>query len=169
MAGHQTRHGRNPQKVRAAMRLVSLGVALLAVGSAGAQAKSSGGYTSAQSSRGAAVYSQDCAQCHGANLQGDSGPTLSGQTFQQAYGTGTAAQLYDFISRQMPQDEPGSLSQQQYLDVTGYILSQNGIRSDNSPLSIASLGQIRMSEQRVNQSTPGPNTDEIVRAAPPVR
>jgi alcohol dehydrogenase (cytochrome c) len=89
------------------MRLVLLGVALLAVGPAGVQAKSSAGYTSAQASRGAAVYSQDCAQCHGANLQGDSGPTLSGQTFQQAYGTGTAAQLYDFISRQMPQTQPG--------------------------------------------------------------
>jgi len=141
------------------MRLVLLIVALFAMGSAGAQEKS----------RGAAVYAQDCAQCHGASLRGDSGPPLTGQAFQQAYGTGTAAQLYDFISRQMPQDAPGSLSQQQYLDVTGYILSQNGIRSGNTPLSIASLGQIRMSEQHVNQSAPGPNTDEIVRAAPPVR
>jgi alcohol dehydrogenase (cytochrome c) len=141
------------------MRLVLLIVALFAMGSAGAQEKS----------RGAAVYAQDCAQCHGASLRGDSGPPLTGQTFHQAYGTGSAAQLYDFISRQMPQDAPGSLSQQQYLDVTGYILSQNGIRSGNTPLSIASLGQIRMSEQHVNQSAPGPNTDEIVRAAPPVR
>jgi len=107
--------------------------------------------------------------CHGASLQGESAPALTGQIFRQAYGAGTAAQLYDFISRQMPQDAPGSLSQQQYLDVTGYILSQNGIRSGNTPLSIASLGQIRMSERHVNQSAPGPNTDEIVRAAPPVR
>ncbi len=86
------------------------------------------------------------------------------------HGTGTAAQLYDFISRQMPQNAPGSLSQQQYLDVTGYILSKNGIRAGNTPLSIASLGQIRMSEPHVNQGgAPGPNTDEIVRPAPPVR
>jgi arylsulfatase A-like enzyme len=39
----------------------------------------------------------------------------------------TAAQLYDFISHQTPQDKPGTLSQQQYLDVTAYILSRNGL------------------------------------------
>jgi PQQ-dependent dehydrogenase (methanol/ethanol family) len=151
------------------MRSVLCIVALLAAGAAGAQAKSGGSYTSAQASRGATVYAQDCAQCHGASLRGDSGPPLTGQIFQQAYGTGTAAQLYDFISRQMPQDEPGSLSQQQYLDVTGYILSRNGFPSGNTPLQIASLSQIRMSEGRVSQTAPTANTDEIVRAAPPVR
>ena len=151
------------------MRPVFLIVALLAASSAGAQSKSSGGYTSAQASHGATVYAQDCAQCHGASLRGDSGPPLTGQTFQQAYGTGTAAQLYDFISRQMPQDKPGSLSQQQYLDVTAYILSRNGFASGNTPLQIASLSQIRMSELHVSETAPGPNTDEIVRAAPPVR
>jgi alcohol dehydrogenase (cytochrome c) len=151
------------------MRLVLLGVALLAVGSAGVQAKSSGGYTSAQASHGAAVYSQDCMQCHGANLQGDSGPALAGQIFQQAYGTGTAAQLYDFISRQMPQNQPGSLSQQQYLDVTAYVLSRNGYPSGNTPLQIASLSKLPMGQQHVSSTAPGPNTDEIVRAAPPVR
>src|SRR5882757_319971 len=124
------------------MRLVLLIVALFAMGSAGAQEKS----------RGATVYAQDCAQCHGASLRGDSGPPLTGQPFQQAYGTGTAAQLYDFISRQMPQDKPGSLSQQQYLDVTGYILARNGFPSGNTPLQIASLSQIRMSEQHVSET-----------------
>jgi alcohol dehydrogenase (cytochrome c) len=151
------------------MRLMFCIVSLLAASAAGAQAKSGGSYTSAQVSSGAAVYAQDCAQCHAASLRGDSGPPLTGQTFQLAYGTGTAAQLYDFISRQMPQDKPGSLSQQQYLDVTAYILARNGLPSGNTPLQIASLAQIRMSQQRVSQTAPASNTDEIVRAAPPVR
>src|SRR3984893_16501510 len=151
------------------MRLVLLIVAVLAVSTAGAKTKSDGGYTSAQASRGATVYTQDCTQCHGASLQGDSGPPLTGQTFHQAYGAGTAAQLYDFISRQMPQNQPGSLSQQQYLDVTAYVLSRNGVASGNTPLKIASLSQVRMSGQGLSQTPAGPNTDEIVRAAPPVR
>ena len=92
------------------MRLVLLIVALSAMGSAGAQEKS----------RGAAVYTQSCVNATARISRGDSGPPLTGQMFQQAYGTGTAAQLYDFISRQMPQDKPGTLSQQQYLDVTAY-------------------------------------------------
>ncbi|MDB6157527.1 MAG: pyrrolo-quinoline quinone [Gammaproteobacteria bacterium] len=151
------------------MRSVLLIVAVLTVSSAGAKTKSDGGYTSAQASRGATAYTQYCTECHGASLQGGSGPPLMGQMFRQAYGAGTAAQLYDFISRQMPQNQPGSLSQQQYLDVTAYVLSRNGVASGNTPLHLGSLSQIHMSGQSLSQTPTGPNTDEIVRAAPPVR
>ncbi|HEY4445772.1 MAG TPA: PQQ-binding-like beta-propeller repeat protein [Steroidobacteraceae bacterium] len=151
------------------MRVALLAVAFLAGSPAGVQAKSGGAYTVAQASRGAAVYTQYCTQCHGANLQGESGPALSGQILQQAYGKGTAAQLYDFISRQMPQNSPGSLSREQYLDVTAYILSRNGFPSGNAALNMGSLSQVRMSDQRMSAPAAGRNTDEIVRAAPPVR
>jgi alcohol dehydrogenase (cytochrome c) len=151
------------------MRIALFVLAFLAGYPAGVQAKSSGGYTSAQASRGATVYTQYCTLCHGANLQGESGPALSGQVLRAAYGGGTAAQLYDFISRQMPQNNPASLSQQQYLDVTAYVLSRNGFPSGNTPLTTASLSQVRMSAQRMSTTAAGPNTDEIVRAPPPVR
>ncbi|MDB6087259.1 MAG: pyrrolo-quinoline quinone [Gammaproteobacteria bacterium] len=154
------------------MPVMILVIALLAVSPAGGQPKqpnSSGSFTTAQASSGASVYAQYCVNCHGPNLQGESGPPLSGQTLRQAYGAGTAAQLYDFISRQMPQDKPGSLSQQQYLDVTAYILSRNGLPSGNKPLDLASLSQVRMSEARISATASGPNTNEIVRAAPPTR
>jgi alcohol dehydrogenase (cytochrome c) len=151
------------------MRVAFLVVALLVISPTGVQAKSGGGYTSTQASRGATVYTQYCTECHGANLQGESGPALSGQVLRAAYGGGTAAQLYDFISRQMPQNNPASLSQQQYLDVTAYVLSRNGFPSGNAPLSIGSLSHVRMSAQGKSATATGANTDEIVRAAPPVR
>ena len=109
------------------MRALLLLIALIAVSPAGAQSKPNGGFTETQASRGATVYTQYCVACHGANLQGESGPALSGQVLRAAYGGGTAAQLYDFISRQMPQNAPGSLKQWQYLDVTAYVLSRNGL------------------------------------------
>jgi alcohol dehydrogenase (cytochrome c) len=142
---------------------------LIAVSAASAQAKVVGGYTSAQASHGATVYTQYCVQCHGGHLQGESAPALSGQTLHSAYGGGTAAQLYDFISRQMPQNAPGTLSQAQYLDVTAYILSRNGFPAGNAPLSVNSLSQVRMSAQRMDGPAGGANTNEIVRAAPPTR
>ena len=151
------------------MRLALLIIAFLAGCPAGVQAKSNGDYTGAQASRGATLYTQYCAQCHGTNLQGESGPALTGQILRAAYGTGTAAQLYDFISRQMPQDKPGTLSQQQYLDATAYVLSRNGFPAGNTPLGIGTLSQVRMSQQSTSATATGPNTDEIVRAAPPVR
>jgi alcohol dehydrogenase (cytochrome c) len=150
------------------MRFVLVAITLLAVSSAGAQTKSGGGYTSAQASRGATVYTQSCVNCHGANLQGESAPALTGQIFRQAYGSGTAAQLYDFISRQMPQDKPASLSQQQYLDVTAYILSRNGFAAGSAPLQIGSLAQVSLAGIS-GTATQASTTDEIVRAAPPVR
>ena len=150
------------------MRFVSGLIVLCAVGAATAQAKSSGDYTSAQAARGATVYTQYCAQCHGANLQGDAGPALSGQVLQQTYGGSTAAQLYDFISRQMPQNAPASLSQAQYLDVTAYVLARNGFPSGTAPLNMGSLSRVSMSAHR-SPAAPASNTDEIVRAAPPVR
>src|SRR5882757_6736045 len=153
------------------MRLALLIIAFLAGCPAGVQAKSNGDYTGAQASRGATLYTQYCAQCHGTNLQGESGPALTGQILRAAYGAGTAAQLYDFISRQMPQDKPGTLSQQQYLDATAYVLSRNGFPAGNTPLGIGTLSQVRMSRQSTSATATatGPNTDEIVRAAPPVR
>ena len=130
-------------------------------------AASSGGYTTAQASRGRAVYVQHCQQCHGANLQGQSGTPLTGQTFRQAYGNGTVAPLYDFISRQMPANAPGSLSQQNYLDVTAYVLSKNGYPAGATPLTTGDLAQYDLAAQRVRPA--GGNSSEIVRAAPPTR
>jgi alcohol dehydrogenase (cytochrome c) len=151
------------------MRVVLFLIALVPVTSVFAQAKTGGGYTSAQAARGATVYVQYCVQCHGTNLQGESGPPLSGQVLRAAYGGGTAAQLYDFISRQMPVNKPGSLKQWEYLDVTAYILSRNGIPAGATALSVDSLGQLSLAGLRTAAAAAGANTNEIVRAAPPVR
>jgi len=149
------------------VRFLLLATALLAVSSAGAQTKARGGYTSAQALRGATVYTQSCMMCHGPTLQGGAGPPLTGQSFRLAYGGGTAAQLYDFISRQMPQDRPGSLSERQYLDVTAYVVSRNGIAAGDTLLQVRSLGQVSLAGMSGAAAPAG--TNEIVRAAPPVR
>src|SRR6185437_14522103 len=149
------------------MRVLPLAIALFpALGLAGMKATES--YTSRQATRGASVYAQSCASCHGADLQGEAGPPLIGQTLEAAYGTGTAAQLYDFISRQMPQDAPGSLSERQYLDVTAYILAQNGVPAGTAALGIESLSQVRLSEMHAGSAS-GATTNEIVHVAPPLR
>jgi alcohol dehydrogenase (cytochrome c) len=146
----------------------ALTVLCLLLGS-GMQAKAAGAYSSDQAKSGATVFGQSCAQCHGVNLEGESGPPLSGATFFKAYGSGTAAPLYDFISRQMPLTAPGSLSQTQYLDVTAYILSRNGIAAGSEPLSSASLDKVSLSGMQTTGASATAATDEIIRAAPPTR
>ena len=151
------------------MRFAILVIALVGISAVSVQAKSVGGYTNAQAAGGATVYTQYCAVCHGANLQGEAGTPLMGRTFSQAYGAGTAAQLYDFISRQMPLNAPGSLSQTQYLDVTAFILERNGLPPGETPLSTASLSQVSLSGMRSAAAGSSSNTNEIVRVAPPTR
>jgi alcohol dehydrogenase (cytochrome c) len=157
-----------PSRTRAAAaRSVTLVMVFLALGARSAEAL--GTYTNEQASRGATVYTQYCAVCHGANLQGEAGTPLMGRTFLQAYGAGTAAQLYDFLSRQMPLNAPGSLSQEQYLDVTAFILERNGLPPGAAPLSTKSLDQVSLSAMRLAKPGSSSNTDEIVRVAPPTR
>jgi PQQ-dependent dehydrogenase (methanol/ethanol family) len=82
-------------------------------------------FTTSQASAGSTVYAQSCAQCHGTNLQGQSGPALMGPSIKSGYPT--AEKLYDFIKAQMPANAPGSLSETQYKDVTAYLLQKNGL------------------------------------------
>jgi alcohol dehydrogenase (cytochrome c) len=151
------------------MRVWLLFIALIVAGPVSGQAKPNGGYTEAQAARGATVYTQYCVACHGASLQGESGPALTGQVLRAAYGGGSAAQLYDFISRQMPQNAPASLKQWQYLDVTAYVLSRNGLAAGSTSLAVETLGKVSLSGLRTAGTAAGANTDEIIRAAPPVR
>jgi mono/diheme cytochrome c family protein len=63
----------------------AVAVAALAATAAVTQAQAprtvqDGVYTAAQATRGGTVYGQQCASCHGATLQGASGPPLPGST-----------------------------------------------------------------------------------------
>ncbi|GAC1660105.1 MAG: hypothetical protein NVS4B13_07570 [Candidatus Elarobacter sp.] len=144
-------------------------VAALLLAGAASEAQRTGHYTRAQATSGAAVYSAQCAQCHGVNLQGQSAPGLVGAAFQQYVGkSGTAASLYDFISKQMPADKPGSLSQKQYLDVTAYLLARNGYAAGDVPLSTGTLASVALgggAGKAVTGKTG--NSDEIIRSSPP--
>jgi mono/diheme cytochrome c family protein len=73
---------------------------------------------------GRQVYSAECAQCHGENGEGGTGPLLIGGNKRIAsYQTST--RLYDYVSSTMPADEPGSLTTEQYWNVIAYLLDAN--------------------------------------------
>lgn len=85
-----------------------------------------GVYTQAQAKRGEAVYSGQCARCHGADLGGgDSVPALAGTDFLSTWNTKTLGDLFDRIRSSMPADKPGTLSREQTADIVAYILSVN--------------------------------------------
>jgi mono/diheme cytochrome c family protein len=87
-----------------------------------------GVYTAQQATAGRTAFQANCAGCHLADLsgQGDAAP-LRGTAFMTAWGTRSTKELLSFMQLTMPPQSPGRLSPQQYLDITAYILQQNGV------------------------------------------
>ena len=119
---------------------------LLPFTASGALAAGTGDYTSAQSVAGQKIFNHSCSTCHGADLQGQAGPALAGPAFAKSlqFSKMSASQLYGFISKQMPANDPGSLTKNQYLRVLAYILSKNGYPSGQTPLSKSTLSQVNL-------------------------
>jgi polar amino acid transport system substrate-binding protein len=109
---------------------------------AGAQTAKPALYTAEQAAAGAAVYSQSCASCHGAQMEGVAAPALKGPAFgEMASAQGLTAQtLLDVIANTMPQSDPGSLKPEENNAVTAYILQQNGYPAGTAPLAGGSAG-----------------------------
>ncbi|MEQ1731034.1 MAG: cytochrome c [Vicinamibacterales bacterium] len=101
-----------------------------------------GTYSTAQAQRGSNAYSQHCAECHGAMLDGGEGPALAGDKFWTDWRESTVDALLTFISKNMPFDDggglAGSLTPTMYADIVAHILSSNGFPSGNADLSAAS-------------------------------
>lgn len=85
-------------------------------------------YTEAQVHRAEPLYADKCAECHGENMRGGGmggGAPLSGAGFQAKWSGKPVSALYDFLRTQMPQNRPGTLTDQQYADLVALILSAN--------------------------------------------
>jgi len=81
-------------------------------------------YGAEQAARGQAIYTDQCAACHGAALGGGNAPPLAGDAFLGFWG-GPLSDLVDKIQKTMPQNEPGKLTRQQSADVAAYMLQAN--------------------------------------------
>ena len=87
-----------------------------------------------QIAAGREVYTAECAQCHGANGEGGTGPLVIGGNKRIA-SYGSTERLYDYVSRTMPFDEPGSLTPEQYWNVIAYLLEENELLPPDTVLS----------------------------------
>ena len=79
-------------------------------------------FTGAQALSGAEVYTNVCARCHTASQ-------WTGGTFAAGWQDRRLSNFYDLVATTMPQDAPGSLSSEQYVNVTAYVLELAGFSS----------------------------------------
>ena len=102
-----------------------------------AETRPAGAFTAKQALLGQHVYSEKCSMCHGVALEGRDAPALAGMAFMQKFGS--AERLHGYLSTTMPPFAPGRLSEHDYLDITAYILSVNGVRAGDRELTRTGL------------------------------
>ena len=123
----------------------AIAVALLLLPIAGAQgqevapALDPAALAARQVERGEQWFRSACLQCHALGA-------VSNPDFRLKWGGRTAQDLFDLISRTMPDGDPGSLSRGAYLAITAYLLKLNGMPVAAAPLAADSttLGGIRL-------------------------
>lgn len=75
-------------------------------------------FSAAQADRGDALFKDVCGACHSTSQ-------FRGDTFEMNWTGRTLRDLYRLIRTTMPQDSPGRLSDQEYVDVVAYLLELN--------------------------------------------
>jgi mono/diheme cytochrome c family protein len=94
-----------------------------------------GVYTAAQADRGKEVYVSSCAGCHGETLEGSGQiPPLAGSEFLDNWKGQTLADLFDKMKTTMPASSPGSLTDEQNIDLLAYLLFFNKFPSGSAEL-----------------------------------
>ena len=105
-----------------------------------------------QAHKGHDLYEAHCASCHGSALEGQGALRLSGATFRTRWADDrhSADDLFYIIRTLMPYGQAATLSKQEYIDITAYILIVNGDPAGGQPLPLDSriLKQITIRPQQ---------------------
>ena len=110
--------------------LMALATALGATafgGQAPSKTTNSGVYTDAQAERGKKVFEAKCTTCHDT-------ARFTGETFIDPWAGKPLKDVWDIASGTMPEDNPGSLPQQDYADILAYFLHLNAFPTGDTEL-----------------------------------
>lgn len=114
--------------------------AALMAGVAHAQDAKPSLYSEAQAVRGSGVYQRVCIECH-EKLE------YTGPDFRTKWNNKPVFDLYDLLRSTMPDQNPGTLSNQEYIDVVGYMMKLNGVPAGKTalPADAEALKKIKIS------------------------
>ena len=116
-----------------------------------------GVYTEAQASRGEFIYEGACGFCHGYRLDGAaddpdmrSSPPLARAKFLRDWEGRSLAVLFELSKTTMPEDNPGSLTDQEFVDVIAYMLSVSNLPTGDAELQVdlQSLSQVTIQQTK---------------------
>jgi mono/diheme cytochrome c family protein len=101
-----------------------------------------GVYTEAQAARGMASFGQSCSGCHALAAQGKA--PLVGDPFWKSFAQKTVGDLLQYVSANMPNGNPGSLSESSYGDIVALMLKSNGFPAGNTELRRDTVASVQI-------------------------
>ena len=99
----------------------------------------SGVFNAEQVARGRAGHRSQCASCHGTEA-------YTGEAFGKAWLGRTVWDFFDLLRTTMPEDQPGKLPINEYVDIIAYVLNLNGYPQGEVelPADEAALRKVRI-------------------------
>jgi mono/diheme cytochrome c family protein len=138
-----------PGAVKPGAMLASSGPAPTAADLPGAASLPAATYDIAQAAAGQRVYQAVCARCHPPGSQ-------TGAAFRTAWNNRRVSDLQSILVNTMPQDRPGSLTDEQYLDVIAYMLKMNEIPAGSAlPADTTALHKLKIGVPEPPAAAPG--------------
>ena len=103
-------------------------VGVTAIAGQAAKTTNSGVYTEAQAARGKTTFEAKCTACHDT-------ARFTGEIFFESWNNKTMKDIWDVASGTMPEDNPGSLKQNEYADILAYFLQLNAYPTGDAELA----------------------------------
>src|SRR6202140_5109230 len=129
----------------------TMGGALAALGlsiamAAAQQPARTGPFTAEQAAAGRAIYQATCSTCHLADMKGTfEAPPLAGANFLNTWRNRPTSDLFSRIRNTMPITNPGSLSDQDAVNLVAFILQADGAAAGMqalTPETIVPIGAV---------------------------
>lgn len=91
-------------------------------------------FSEAQAERGRGVFSRVCSECH------TRGQFTASDGFQLDWDNRTFLEAVGQLRATMPQNDPGSLTRRDYVDILTYLLRENGVPTGATDLATTDEG-----------------------------
>src|SRR3984893_2876343 len=139
----RARRSPHPYLACAAISVFCIVFACSQVSTNAQQPTKTGPYTVEQATAGRATYQVKCATCHLPDMKGSNeAPPLTGMNFVNMWRDRAASDLFNRIRNTMPLTDPGSLGDEEAVNIVAYILQANGAAAGTQALTPATMAPI---------------------------
>ncbi|HET6276343.1 MAG TPA: c-type cytochrome [Candidatus Cybelea sp.] len=81
-------------------------------------------FTDDQATKGQTLFYENCAECHGARLEGNFGPALAGDASNVQWESVTY--VWGYMTAHMPAGNAAGLKPREYLEIMAFLLKAHG-------------------------------------------